>query len=108
MRFMLLVGMAFWSTVAFVGVRKTFEQGENAFTEKMRALNQSHRGLLLMAGIVGLLSGFTLEVVEIIRIGRMAGTIGGFASLGFISAIVGAVCLSAHLALSNESRQPQI
>lgn len=103
MKFMLLAGVAFWSTVAFVGVRKTFAQEDNALTEKMRALHNSFPGSLLTAGVLGLLAGAGLEIVEIVRIGRMAGTIGGFASLGFICAIAGAGCLSGHVVLDREN-----
>jgi len=100
MRFMLLVGVAFWSTIAFVGIRKTFENGGNAVTEKLRSIHDTQPGSLMLVGAVGLLLGATLEVVEIVRIGQMAGTIGGFASLGFLSAVLGASCLSAHVSLS--------
>ena len=99
MRFMLLVGVVFWSTMAFVSIRKTFENGGNAVTEKLQSIHESHPGSLLMIGAVGLLLGTILEVVEIVRIGQMAGTIGGFASLGFVSALLGASCLSAHVSL---------
>ena len=102
MRFVLLLGVAFWSTIAFVGIRKAFEQGGNALTEKMGDIHRQHPGALLPAGVVGLLAGTGLVIVEIVRIGQMAGSIGGFASLGFISAIVGAACLSSHLALTAE------
>ena len=105
MRFMLLVGVAFWSTIAFVGIRKAFEQGGNALTEKLEAVYHAYPWLLLPAGIVGLLAGAALEIVEIIRIGQMAGSIGGFASLGFVCAVLGAACLAGHASLAHEGRE---
>jgi len=103
MKFMLLVGVGFWSTLTFVGIRKQIEAGGNALTEFLRGIHRSNPAFLLLAGITGLLAGVGLEIVEIVRITRMAGTIGGYAALGFVCAIVGAACLSAHLTLDGEN-----
>ena len=87
MRFMLLAGVAFWSTITFLGVRKAYENGGNGLTEKLRTIHRLHPGSLMIAGLAGVAAGVGLELVEIGRIGRMAGSIGGYASLGPWSAL---------------------
>jgi len=95
--FMLLVGFIFWSAMAFVGTRKTFEQGGNAFCDKLRNLKAAQPLLLLAIGLCAPIVGVLLVLIEIGRILRHVGSIGGFASPGFILGIAGAVALAAHL-----------
>lgn len=99
MAFMLLVGFIFWSTIAFVGTRKTFEQGGNAFCDKLRNVKAVQPQLLRFAGLVAPVAGLVLVLIEIRRILGFAGTIGGFASLGFILGIAGAIAMAAHLSI---------
>ena len=77
MEYMLLVGVAFWSTLVFIGVRRTFEQGESPICEKARDLKRAVPGLLLAIGIAGPLLAVILVAIEINRIQRMVGEIGG-------------------------------
>ena len=99
MRFMLLVGVAFWSTITYAGILEAFERGGNALTERLADVHRALPGSLLVAGIAGSLAGTALVIVEIARIGQMAGEIGGFASAGFIAAVIGAACLAGHVVL---------
>ena len=102
MEYLLLVGVAFWSTLVFIGVRRTFESGESPICEKARELDRAVPHLLLVFGLAAPALAVVLVAIEIGRIHRMAGQIGGFASLGFLLAMAGSASLAAHQALRSE------
>ena len=103
MAFMLLVGFIFWSVMAFVGTRKTFEQGGNAFCDKLRHIKAAQPPLLLVVGLSAPIAGVLLVLIEIGRILRHVGLIGGFSSIGFLLGIAGAIALAAHLEIHPSS-----
>ena len=69
----------------------------------MREIEAAKPNLLLIAGIAAPAVALLLMLVEIGRIQRQVGQIGGFASLGFILAIGGAAMLAAHLSIRADS-----
>ena len=107
MAFMLLVGFIFWSVIAFVGTRKAFEQGGNALCDKLRQIKAAQPPLLLVVGLCAPIVGVLLVLVEMDRMLHHLGSIGGFASPGFLLGIAGAVALAAHLEIHPSVVRPR-
>ena len=99
MELLLLPGLAFWSTIAFVGTRKMFAEGRGPLCDPLGRVKQDWPWLLPTAAGVLLSAGLLFVLREIQSIRDHAGFVGGFWMVAFLCGIAGAIALAAHLSL---------
>ena len=104
MEYALLVGLAFWSLLAFFGTRKAFASNHGPLCAPLRALKGRAPKVLFVAAGVGLALGVYFTLQEIAAVQRQAGLLGPSFMMGCVCGIAGAIALSAQLYLEPEAQ----
>lgn len=103
MGFVLVFGLIFWLTVAFLGSRKMFMEGTGPLCEPIRSVKK--KGPLLLSGVAT--AGFATAGIcvfrEVVAIQNREGLIGPLFFMSVVFGVAGAVALSAQLFLEEKS-----